>query len=336
MPPRKARSTKPIDLASLTAALSGQADSRTWVSMGTVSYETGAVRFDEDLGPLVDVVLQPSKSVITCRVGADVAGKGEGSYFPFVAGDEVLVALPEGSERASPVILCRLNNQADSFPTTVAGQDPKKNAVAFRRQRPPQVFECAGPMIARNSTTGAMVAIDGNGGVTIRDGSANVVQLSADTVTVQSGDAKFLFQFDLSGGRGTLQVGDAILSLASSTAQQQKSALVTPGPLTISTSTQPAAEHVLTTEAMINLFVELLRAAGLAAVCAPGGPFTFAPGALEVAPAVGIPIASVATLDPITAAAIVAAFAAATQKPPATAALGQSNPGIGCCGLKAG
>ena len=290
--------------------------------MGTVSYETGAVRFDEDLGPLVDVVLQPSKGIVSCRVGADVAGKGEGAYFPFVAGDEVLVALPEGSERASPVILCRLNNQADSFPTTVAGQDPKKNAVAFRRQRPPQVFECAGPMIARNSTTGAMIAIDNNGGVTIRDGSANVVQLSADTVTIQSGDAQFLFQFDLSGGRGTLQVGDAILSLASSSAQQQKSALVTPGQLAISTSTQPASEHVVTTEALANILVALG-----AVVAVPWLP-------AQVLAAISV--AALAPLDPTVAAAIVAAFSVATQKPPATAALGQSNPGIGCVGLKVG
>lgn len=332
MPPRKARSTKPIDLASISAALSGQSDRRKWCSMGTVSYAANAVRFDTDLGPLVDVVLQPDKTVATCRVGSEVAGKGEGAYFPFVAGDEVVVLLPEGSEKASPVIVCRVSNSLDTFPTSVAGQDPSKNAVAFRRQRPPQLLECAGPMVARHSTTGAMVAIDANGGVTMRDGNASVVQLTSDTITVQSGDAKFLLQFDLKDGRGTLQVNDAILTLASSSAAKQKSAVVVPGQLSISTLAQPAAEHLITTEAVANLLTLLLPLALAAAV----PPAVLAPPAAALAVAGALTAAAAAPLDPTVAAALVAAFAAAVQKPQPTPALGQSQPGIGCAGLKAG
>src|SRR5579859_785093 len=105
-------------------------DTRQWVSYGTVDADTSdakAIQFKDDdgnpspYGPLVSVTLQPSGVSLPCRVLGQVAGNGEADYFPFLAGDEVLVLLPEGDERAGAVIVGRLNQEIDAWPLIVAG-----------------------------------------------------------------------------------------------------------------------------------------------------------------------------------------------------------------------
>src|ERR1700722_6710543 len=90
------------------------ADTRQWLSYGLVCQAVAggdqSVRFTDDTGAtlpqgvLVDVTLQPSGITVPCRVGAQSAGNGEGEFNPFGPGDEVLVAVPEGNERAGCVI----------------------------------------------------------------------------------------------------------------------------------------------------------------------------------------------------------------------------------------
>lgn len=115
-------------------------DPRQWISMGTIdedSEDARSIRFNDDdgaplpTGPLVTVTLQPSGITVTCRVASFIAGVGESAWFPFQQKDEVIVAIPQGSERAGPVILGRLNQALDTFPAVVAGQDTSKNTFDF-------------------------------------------------------------------------------------------------------------------------------------------------------------------------------------------------------------
>lgn len=348
----RARTPRPLDMRSMAEGLSYPGvDPRTWGSYGTVDAEDPVV-FDEQYGPLVNVTLQPSKTQVRCRVGMHVAGNGEAEYFPFVAGDEVYVLLPEGSERGDCVIVCRLNNEIDKFPAeSIAGQDPTTNTFGFRRMRTAYVQEVAGPVVLRQATTEALLSFDTKGSVTLKDGNKAALQMSADAFGYQSGDAKYLLQLDLSGSRFTLQVDDAILTLAGSAASPQKNALSVPGALSLVTLGNPAAEHVVTTEAVFSIldqwqtaFLALWSTAWAAintpAVGAPLGPvLTTALAAVFGAPAAlaaTATTAAVAPLNPAIGAAVFGAFASAAAKQPGTPGLGQGTPGIGCPGLLAG
>lgn len=324
------------DYASMARAFSFPgSDPREWLSYGTVSDED-PVEFDEEEGgPLVAVILQPSKIEIRCRVLMQSAGKGEGEYVPFVAGDEVLVALPEGSSWSGGVIMGRLTNGVDKFPIdSVAGQDPSQNNFAFKRTRSAYIHEVAGGYTLREATSGAFLQLTKDGNVTIRDGSKGALQMSADVLGYQSGDGKHLLQIDLSGKRFTLQVNDALLMLAAGDASPSSSALVSPGSLSISAAAQPAAEHATTTEAVCNLIVQVLKALGTA----NPGPILGA-SLVGVAPTVvaaAVPLAAVQPQDPLVGTAIFGMFSAATQKPAPVQALGQTLPGIGCAGVLMG
>src|ERR1019366_2087115 len=128
-------------------AVAGPIDTRQWVSYGTVSPETPDAKsttFTKEYGPLVNVKLHPTGIPVVCRVAHEVAGNGEGEWFPFIEGDEVIVLIPEGDETAGCVIMGRLNQEIDFWPTIVAGQDPRLNNFAFRRMRTPYIFETAG------------------------------------------------------------------------------------------------------------------------------------------------------------------------------------------------
>jgi hypothetical protein len=245
---------------------------RQWISYGVVDESSGgdhSVTFDPDMGPLVDVKLQPSGSHARCRVSSDCAGNGEGAYDPFVDGDEVLVALPEGDERAGAVILGRLNSQIDKFPSTVAGQDVTKNATAFRRTRGPYVIETGDSLLLRTATAGSFVLMEKAGNVTIADGFKNFLHLGADFVGLQCADddgtVKSIVQLDRQDGSATVEVAD------SAKFTMQNDGTVT---LNVATSVSIQAagmapsEHATTIEAMANLLSFVLM--GLAAFSAPG------------------------------------------------------------------
>lgn len=172
-------------------------DTRTWVAYGLVDKDTKdakAIQFKDDsgttspYGPLVSVTLQPSGISLPCRVGYHVAGGGEGEWFPFVEGDEVLVVVPEGNERAGAVIVARLNNEIDEWPAVVGGQDASKNTFGFRRMRTPFVVETGASYLIRSAKTGSQIGIDPNGNVIINDGDKGSLLIGPEALSLSSGD----------------------------------------------------------------------------------------------------------------------------------------------------
>lgn len=300
-----------------------------FLSLGTVEDET-PFTFDAELKyPLVNVALQPSRISVRCRSLMRAGGKGEGDWYPFVAGDEVLVAMPSGP-RGECLILGRAPSTADPFPTSVAGQDATKNALSFTRRAVAHFEESKGPWTTMTQPSGAFLNLSAEGNVTLRDGSKGALQLSADALSYVSGDGKNLLQIDLGAPRFMLRVDKAMLVLQSGGA----SAILAPGALTLSAAGNPAAEHVTTTEAVAGILVQLLTALG----AANPGPILGAAlaGAAPGVVASAFGLASVAPLNPIVSAAVFGAFSAATQKPPGAPGTGQSFPGVGCPGLLAG
>lgn len=325
---RRRHSITTLDTRTLGEAVSHDGiDPRTWVSYGIV--EKPIVEFSEEYGPVVTVRLQPDDILVGCRVAAFVAGNGEGAYFPFVEGDEVLVALPGGNTQGA-CIVGRMNNSIDKFPMdSVAGQDPTTNTFSFTRRRTPVIDEFAGLYVLRQATTEALLSFDSKGSVTLKDGNKNALQMSADLIGVQSGDAKYLMQLDLTGSRFTVQVNDSILTLSGSDASPYTGGIYTPGSFTVGVATNPPVEHVLTTEALANILSVWATAIGGA----------YAPIAAAMNPASvadAITAAATTPLLPNTGTAIAAVFAAPKVKPPAVTGQGQLMPGIGCASFLTG
>lgn len=325
-----------VDAAALRDLFQGPGtDTRSWLSIGLVEPGDAAVEFDKTGGaPLVTVSLQPSGAPVRCRVLSFSAGDGEGDWKPFVAGDEVLVGLVGGSERHG-VILGRLHNGRLPFPfDSVAGQDPTTNSFAFVRHRTAFVQEMAGPVVLRQATTGALLSIDASGVVTLRGGDAAVLQISPDLFGYQSSDGKHVLQIDVTGERFLLQVGDAQLSLGSSSSSPTANALVSPGPLSLLVSGNPAAEHVTTTEAVAGILTQLLIAIGTAS---PGPVIGAAlAGAAPAIVTAALTLASQTPLLPPVAALLYGLFGAAIAKPPGVPGQGQLQPGLGVPGLLTG
>ena len=154
-----------LDIAALRDLMRGPGmDTRQWISYGIVDAdnpEARSVRFNDDGGTplpegvLVAVTLMPSGISVTCRVSSQNAGSGEGEYSPFGPGDEVLVAIPEGNERAGCAIIGRFNNAHDVFPQQVAGQDITNNDTTVRRLKTPYVLETAASYMVRSALSGA-------------------------------------------------------------------------------------------------------------------------------------------------------------------------------------
>jgi len=340
-----------FDFGAMAEAMRGAGnDTRQWISYGTVeaAQKVGVetvepVEFDTDgMGPLVNVRLQPSNKPVRCRVAASIAGNGEGSYHPFVTGDEVIVAIPGGDERSGCVIFGRLSNTIDKFPTdSIAGQDPTKNTFGFERRRTPFLQEYGSSYMLRVAGCGAFFLISADTGtITLRDGSKGALQMGPDIFGYMEGTRQVggdstptptaLFQLDLTGRRVTLQMDDARLMLNSSSSDQQQgnAFLNVPAELTVSLGTNAPQETVLTLEA----FAALLGSA-LAAV-APGG-------ALGVTKLIADITAGGAPLNPLLGAAIAAGrvLAAAKVKPDTTVSAVpgvQMLPGLGAVLFKTG
>ncbi len=307
-----------------------------WFSFALVvnDQDGNSVIFSKEDGQVyVNLQLEPSKRLVLARVGAQIAGAGEGEYVPFIPGDEVAVGLPLGREDAGVVILCRLNNRADNFPMeSVAGQDPTKNAFGFRRRRTPFVEEFAGPITFRNALTTALFSLDAKGGITIKDSEGSVLQIDADAATLQgpssSGSApRLLFQLNFTEERGLLQIGDAQFLLNSSKSGDP-ARLTLPSDLFVSFGPNQPAEHVLTTEAFVALFTGYMTQLATAAAALPvtaahiGAALTTWAASLAAG---GLPMAA-----PF-AAALASGFPLAAQvpKPPASPAGVQLAPGLG-------
>ncbi len=334
---------RPPDLVSLADAMARDGnDTREWVSFGTVD-DSDFIEFDDEYGPLVVVNLQPSKRQVRCRIAGFVAGKGEGEFYPYSAGDEVIVAIPGGNVREGCVILGRLNNSIDTFPSSsVAGQDPTTNKIGFRRTMNGFVTESNGPMLFRNAATGALFGLDASGSVTLRDGEGAGMQFGADFFGYQSADAKCILQLDTTEGRFTVQAKDALLTLASSSVTvPNTSALAVPGSFSVTTGAQPSAEHVLTVEAMLNIMSTFFALIAPGVVPLTGT--TLAAAWFGGLPGVGVPTWLAGAALP-SAQAIYAPFGATLQavlptqqpKPPPVPGIGQPAPGFGCLSFLVG
>jgi hypothetical protein len=196
----------------------------------------------------------------------------------------------------------------------------------------------------RQAESGAFLSLDQAGTVTIANGEKSAIQLSADALTIQSGNGSALMQLDLSGSRATLQMGAAVLTLAGSGAVPPTSSLVTPSVLQLAAAGAPPAEHVMTTEACVNLVSGIFNALGALLNALPPAPLTTnALGALLIDPAFSTALAAaiptiiaVRTQNPLVAAALVGVFSNPSAKPAAVPGQGQLQPGIGCTGLLAG
>jgi hypothetical protein len=251
------------------------ADTRQWVSMGTVEIGTAdqhPVRFNDETGAplphgvLVDVKLRPSGIVVPCRVASDCAGNGEGEYHPFVDGDEVLVAIPGGDERAGCVILKRCNQAMDAFPRTVAGMDATANTLAFKRVRAPYAIESAAAIVLRVASTGSTLALDPTGQVFLSSGDGALLAMAHDACSFQLKDLSAGFQLDPSKKQASIIAGSTSVVVDNDASEWQ-----TAGVLKVSTAGNGAAEHVTTIEAVSNLMTAL----GLAiAALGPAPPLT--------------------------------------------------------------
>lgn len=310
-------------------------DPRQWISYGIVhaTDPKDVVSFDEEYGqPLVSVRLMPSQRDVHCRVASTLAGNGEGEYHPFIKGDEVLVAIPEGTETAGCCIIGRLNNSYDKFPmASVAGQDPTTNVFAFRRRRTPYVEEIAGPILFRTVPTGAFLSIDTAGVVSIRDGDKNAFQMSPDVFGYVSGDGKSVLQMSLTGQQFIMQMGSAYMQLSHKSSDPNT--ILVPGSFVLGSSGNTPAEHVLTVEGFLCFFKNFLTLFGTILGFIPL--VNLDANLASIVAASFAPATNTLVDVPFTTAALLAGFQMPIPKPPAIAGM-QMMPGFGCKGFLVG
>ena len=194
----RSRTFGEFDHATLRQAFAAPGmDPRQWCSMGIVDVDEGsqrAVRYDSpDNGLLVHVVLQPSGIPVVCRVASTCAGSGEADIEPFSAGDEVIVAVPEGDERSGPVILGRLNNALSPMPMRIAGMDLGNNVSGVRRLAP-YVIESNTAIIFNVASTESFLALSQDGNITATSGDKSFLHIGADFLGFQTGDSAMVFQ----------------------------------------------------------------------------------------------------------------------------------------------
>lgn len=251
----------PFDYGMLREAAGGPVDSRHWGSYGTVSPETpGAksVMFTAEYGPLVNVKLHPTGIPVVCRVAHEVAGNGEGEWFPFVAGDEVYVQIPEGDEKAGCVIIGRLNQEIDVWPTMVAGQDATQNNFAFRRMRTPYILELAAGYLMHHATTGAFLSMTDVGAFVLSNADKSYLALNADFLGLQNAGGDVLMQIAIADKQVVLEAVGTKLVLDAAV-----SSIYTSGTLQLGTAGVQAGDHAASIEGMVNFVAAIVQAIGL-------------------------------------------------------------------------
>ena len=134
-------------------------------------------------------------------------------HFPFISGDEVVVAITQGDERAGNLIIGRCNQAKDTWPTVVAGQDATKNSFAFTRTRSPYVFETASSWMVRSAGTGAYIAMGVDGSITITDADKAFLSFNPDFIGFQDKTGALLLQLDLQDGNVAVQASTAKLTV---------------------------------------------------------------------------------------------------------------------------
>ena len=300
-------------------------DGRQWVAFGTVRPDTPnqrSVLFKDDSGnplpwPTVLVELHPNGDVVSCRVANSCAGEGEGEWYPFVAGDEVIVVVPEGNERAGCTIIGRLNQTKDVWPAQVGGQDATTNTFGFKRMRAPYILESATALLFRQATTNSFVSIDKTGNVTITEGSDNgFMHVGSDFIGMQTGDNSTLVQLDPTKKQVLLQADTMQMIMDAAKAQ-----IMTKGSLSIATGGAAASGHAVTVEQVISLLFGITQALGAFIYPTPLTP-------LQITTAVN---AGILTASSAPIASFQAALTLALQKPPDDSG---AIPGVGRAALK--
>jgi hypothetical protein len=333
-----------IDFRSFGEAVSYPGiDPRQWISYGIVegSSENDSdpeVVFDADYGPLVKVMLHPSMIPIVARVSSWVAGNGESSYYPYIKGDEVLVAIPEGSERGDCVIIGRMNNSVDKFPmNSVAGFDPTKNNFSFSRQRPPHVIEVTDTYLIQSAVTGAAIGIDSTGSVTLLNGDGSAFQMGSSAIGISSSAAdktnenlEYRLQVNIEHRNIALQIDDALLILSSSQSANPTPNIISVGDtLAISTLGVAPVEHVVSLEGITNILFYLLTYIGGFIY-----PTILTPAQILTGISTALSSAASTPLNSVIITSITTALNA--QLPKVSGVPIQTNPGVACIGLLCG
>lgn len=296
------------------------ADTRHWTSHAIVDRETAeqkSVEFTKEYGPLVSCTLQPSGIPVRARVAGAVAGNGEADWFPFLEGDEVQVAINEGHE-GSCVIIGRLNQEIDAFPTSVAGTDVTQNNVAFRRVRTPYIFETAAAYLVRNAATGSYLAMDATGSVQLVNGDKAFLALTPHLIGIQTGDGKALIQIDVEKLQVNIEANGFKATL-----DAKRSIITSAGTIEIAGKGNQAGEHATSIEAIAGLLDIILKAAAAAATAPPALVSFFASFSAPATLAALLTGAAALPVDPALRAAI------------ATGLLLPKNPAAGLAGLGA-
>lgn len=254
----------------LSSAL-GQGAGGEHIVHGTVESDTPgapAVTFNSKCGPLVSVRLHPSDRTVRCRVASHVAGAGEGEWYPFVGGDEVIVGIAEGNTRAGCTILGRLGNGLDTFPTMVSGQDPTTNGFGFRRMIAPYAVEVGAGVILTQSVTGAQVALDDSGNWVLADASGNSFVMNASGLVWQTSDGAASVQINPSTDQVTIAAKSTSMLFDAAASK-----FLTGGTLSLGTSGVSPAQHAITLEQVMNLMANLVCALAMASAFDSAGPF---------------------------------------------------------------
>lgn len=254
----------------------GSGPEKQWISFGIVQPDPSgsdhSVRFNDENGQplphgaLVDVKLEPSGTIVPCRMIMRTAGAGEGEWDPIGPGDEVAVAIPGGDERAGCVILGRLSNSLDKFPAAVAGQDVTNNSIVMRRYRSPFVLESGTAVQLRNAKTGAQLTMDPAGSVFLGSGDKHVLAMTADVVSLALGSQDASFQLVADKKQATIQaLGTSFLF------DDVDSVFQTGGTLTFNTAGGGGGGHAVTLEQVVALFANytVMLGVGLLAAVPP-------------------------------------------------------------------
>lgn len=106
-----------IDTERLSNAVSRPGiDPRIWVSYAVLTSNPVVDTDPGDQDVIANVMLMPSGTIETARVGSIYAGNGFGLYAPLYEGDEVLVVAPSGDPDQGLVITQRLWSPSDLPP----------------------------------------------------------------------------------------------------------------------------------------------------------------------------------------------------------------------------
>jgi hypothetical protein len=285
-------------------------DPRGWVHYAIVCPETAgqkSVAFTDAqgnpnvFGVQVLVKLLPNANILPCRVAGSVAAAGAAEYHPFIGGDEVIVVVPGGDERNGGVIIGRLTQSFDTFPTTVAGQDATKNNISFKRMVEPYALESGTAVLIRVSATGAALTLDPTGNTYLSSGSGASLYMRSDVASFELKGTAAGFQLDPSDDSAQVIAGggNTTFKFDGSADQYQSS-----GSLSFSTLGNAGGNHATTIEAVVNLLNTFFLAASAAATAPPALLAFFASLSAPTTLIAAIEAAAALPLDPLLGEAI--------------------------------